>query len=80
MNTPAHPPIPVGLGTKLGVIAGALAGLFAAVSAFASGDHSQETLGALIVAGANLLTVVGGRSAQAVAAILAAGKTPDPEN
>ncbi len=61
------PPIPVGLASKLGVIATALASGAAAVFAFQAGDHSAETITAILVAGATVVVTIWGRMAQAAA-------------
>jgi hypothetical protein len=62
------PAIPVGLATKLGLFAAALAALVAAGTAVLHGDHTLETITALIIAGVNVYGVVGGRMGQAAAA------------
>lgn len=61
--------VPVGLATKLGIVAAALSAIVAAVTAILNGDHSAETFGAILVAGSSVYAVVTGRSAQAAAAI-----------
>lgn len=61
------PSIPVGLATKLGLLAAALSSAFAAVTAILNGDHTPETITALLVAGASVYAVVSGRMAQAAA-------------
>lgn len=59
--------IPEGLATRLGKYATALLAVVAAVTAVLEGDHSQETLLAGAGAVAVLLTLMGGRFAQAAA-------------
>lgn len=66
------PQIPVGIATKLGVIASSLAAIFALVATILEGDHSTETIGALIAAALPLYAVIRGRMEQATAH---AGKT-----
>ena len=63
------PQIPVGIGTKLGVIASSLAAIFALVATILEGDHSTETIGALIAAALPLYAVIKGRMDQATAAV-----------
>lgn len=60
-------PIPIGLGTKLGVLAAAISSLVGAIFAIADGDHSPETITALVVAGGLIYGVVKGRMDQATA-------------
>lgn len=69
MSTPSS--VPVGLATKVGLAAAV--GQFAAAGAAAALDRTPEAIGALIGAGLALLTVLGGRYAQASASIKAAG-------
>lgn len=66
------PQIPVGLATKAGLIASSLAAIFALVAAILEGDHSTETIGALIAAAAPLYAVIKGRMDQATATIATA--------
>lgn len=61
--------IPVGLATQLGKLGVAAFGVVALVAAVLHGDHSEETITALIGAIATLLTLMGGRYAQAAAAL-----------
>jgi len=73
MDTPSSPPagpvIPRGLATNVGLIAGALAAIAAGVAAIIEGDHTPETLGALLTAGALLYGVIRGWMDQAAAAL-----------
>ena len=80
MNTPplagalelaAPPPVTVGLGTKLGIVTAAAAGLIGVITAILNGDHTEETITALLVAGANVYGVVTGRMNQAAAGLAA---------
>lgn len=85
-DTPTAPPkppvIPVGLGTQVGLAATAVQWLVALVTALLAGDHSEETITALITGGVTLATVIAGRMIQAAAAYLAdrAGVDYDPED
>lgn len=65
---PAEPTIPVGLATRLGTAVAAVFGLIALITAVLEGDHSQETIIALILAALNVFIVLGGRYAQAALA------------
>jgi hypothetical protein len=66
---PAPPPaIPVGLGTKLGLVGTAGMSVVALVTAVAHGDHTYETLVSLAGAVALLYKVCDGRYRQAAAA------------
>jgi len=65
MNT--TPQVPVGLSTKVGLIATALAALAAAVAAVIDGDHTPETIAALVTAGLTLYGVIRSRGEQAAA-------------
>lgn len=71
-GSPLVPDVPVGLGSKVGIGSGVLVAFVGAVFAFADGDHSEETITALIVGGALILSVVWGRMLQAIAQIKAA--------
>lgn len=73
---PATPVIPVGLGTKLGALGTSVLGLAALVSAFLGGDHSAETVGALVSASIVLIATIAGRFAQAYA--IYRNKPPEP--
>jgi hypothetical protein len=66
------PTIPIGLATKAG-LSGAV-GLFVAALVATISDQTPEAIGALAAATLSLLTVLGGRYAQAAAA---AGKAID---
>jgi len=59
------PQIPVGLGTKLGVVFASLASIAALVSAIIEGDHSEETIGAAVIAAASLWATISSRGGQA---------------
>jgi hypothetical protein len=61
--------VKTGLATKLGVGAAALGGLLSAVSLVLKGDHSEATIGGLIVSASAVYAVVTGRMNQAVAII-----------
>lgn len=63
MATTTTPPIPVGLATKAG-LASALGAAIAALVAALQGT-TPETIGALTYSALSLLTVLGGRYAQA---------------
>jgi len=67
---------PVGLATKVGLISSAIAGVAAGAAAVAGGDHSNETLGALVTAGIILYGVIRSRGEQA--AVLLAKQPPAP--
>lgn len=69
MNSPTY--IPVGLATRLGQIVAAIFGLIALVTAVLNGDHSQETILALILSAGTVFVLMGGRYAQAALANLA---------
>lgn len=66
------PKIPVGFATKFGVFATVAAAAVAAVTAILNGDHSDETIGALVTAGATAFALIKGRSEQAASAYAAA--------
>lgn len=68
---PATPP--VGLGTKLGVVVGALASVAAALAPVLDGDQTPESLGALGLAALAFYGVIRGRSDQAAAIVAAKG-------
>lgn len=63
----APAPIPVGLSTRLGLIATAVLAVAALVAAVLNGDHTTETITALIGAVITLVTVLQGRYGQAQA-------------
>lgn len=65
-------PVPVGTTTQVG-IAGTIGAFVLAIIALATG-HDPEALAATIASGAQLMTVLAGRYAQAHAAV----KHPDP--
>lgn len=56
-----------GLATQVGQLVGAAFALIALVTAVLDGDHSQETVTALILAGITFVTLMAGRFAQAYA-------------
>lgn len=56
-----------GLATHVGQAVGAAFALIALVTAVLDGDHSQETVTALILAGVTFVTLMAGRFAQAYA-------------
>lgn len=64
--TPA-PEIPKGLATTVGQVVGAAFALIALVTAVLDGDHSQETITALILSAVTFITLMAGRFAQAAA-------------
>lgn len=59
--------VPVGLSTKIGGTVSAVMGLVAVLTAVLDGDHTTETIGALASAVVVLVTLMGGRYAQAAA-------------
>jgi hypothetical protein len=61
------PEIPKGLATQIGQIVGAAFALIALVTAVLDGDHSQETVTALILSAVTFITLMAGRFAQAYA-------------
>jgi hypothetical protein len=65
----------VGLGTQAGLVATAILGIAAIVTAILNGDHSTETVASLAGAVVTLCTTIGGRMAQAAAALRAVGPT-----
>lgn len=75
MNAPQQPPvapeIPVGLATRIGQVVAAIFGLIALATAVLNGDHSQETITALILSAVTVFVLMGGRYAQAALALLA---------
>ena len=62
-----HPDIPKGLATQIGQVVGAGFALVALVTAVLEGDHSQETITALILSAVTFVTLIVSRSAQAAA-------------
>lgn len=70
-SPPAGPVIPIGFSTRVAQVVGAIFGLIALVTAVLDGDHSEETITALILAAVTVVTMLAGRYAQAVAAYLA---------
>jgi hypothetical protein len=72
-SPPAQPIIPIGFGTKLGLATSAIAGIVALVAAVLDGDHSTETLVALVLAVVAAVRTVDGRMNQATAALGASG-------
>lgn len=69
---PNLPDIPVGFTTKLGLIVAGVSGVAALVSAIIAGDHTEETIGALVAAVIALYKVLDGRYNQATAAVVTA--------
>jgi hypothetical protein len=69
MNTTRFPSIPVGLLTKLGTGAAALAAIFAGVAAVLDGDHQEETITGIITAAGLLYGVIRARGDQAAAQV-----------
>lgn len=68
MSVPDSPStIPVGLGTQLGTLGTVVLGFVALLTAVLHGDHSAETIAALLGAVTTLVTTIGGRMAQAAA-------------
>lgn len=63
----------VGLATKVGTLVAAIFGLVALVTAVLDGDHSQETITALVLTAVTVWTLMGGRYLQAAAANRARG-------
>jgi len=72
-----EPVIPIGLGTKLGLSSAALFSLVALVAAVMNGDHTTETITALIIAGVSVVRTVDGRMAQGAALVTAAPVAAD---
>jgi hypothetical protein len=72
------PSIPVGLATKLGLLASGLGTLFALVAAVIGGDHTPETLGGLAVAAVSVYAVITSRGEQNAAATIAAATSSSP--
>jgi ABC-type uncharacterized transport system permease subunit len=70
------PPIPIGLGTKAGLLGAAIAALYAGVTAVLHGDHTPETITGVVMAGVQIAIVVKGRTDQASAHILAGAQPP----
>src|SRR5215207_3405472 len=58
---------PVGLATKLGLVAITLLGAAGAIAAFLDGDHTPETITLIAGAVATAISVIVGRSQQAAA-------------
>jgi hypothetical protein len=71
-SPPAAPVIPVGLGTKAGLLMTAVLGVVAVLAAISNGDHSDETIAGLAGSVWVLSVTIGGRMAQAAAALRAA--------
>lgn len=65
-----EPTIPVGLATRIGLIVASIFGLVSLVTAVLHGDHSQETITSMILAGVTVFILLGGRYAQAALAYL----------
>ena len=59
--------IPVGLGTKVGLLTASVGALVAALAAILHGDHSETTITGLIVAAITVYGVVRSRGEQAAA-------------
>jgi len=72
------PGVPVGLSTKVGLAATAIAGITAGVAAILNGDHTEETIASIITAGIILYGVIRSRGEQA--AVLLAKQPPTPTN
>lgn len=70
-SPPASPVIPVGLATRIQAVVGSLFFLIALISAVAKGDHSEQTITALVLAALSFFVLAGGRYAQAALAELA---------
>lgn len=66
-DTPTPPEIPQGLGSQIGKAVGAAFALIALVTAVLQGDHSQETITAMILSAVTFATLMAGRFAQAYA-------------
>jgi hypothetical protein len=78
MNKSA-PVIPVGLATRVGAVVGAGFTLVGLVTAVLDGDHSQETITAMILAAVAFVTLMSGRYAQAVIDRIGAAAVEDGE-
>jgi hypothetical protein len=66
-SPPAEPVISQGLATRVGQVSGAVFGLVALITAVLDGDHTAETITALVLSALSLLTLMAGRYAQAYA-------------
>lgn len=64
---PTAPAVPVGLSTKVGLASSAVLGVVAALAAILDGDHSAETIAALVTAAFVLYGVIRSRGDQAAA-------------
>lgn len=79
---PAHSPIPIGLGTLLGLVGSILLACATAISTVLEGNHQDDTTLFAILAGVVTVATLLGRMAQAIAEILRTGNNtiePPPE-
>lgn len=77
-KAPAPGGIPVGLATKLGQAGIAAFVLLGIITSILDGDHTPETIWSIVGALATLLTLMGGRYAQAAAQLRSFGDAIHP--